>query len=165
MTHSAVRPSSITKNLQWYHFITRDGIILALKLSVTDDGLKAETSLTVNFSVERWLFSGRYVNFVFQTSTGMFGLGNSQTKRTKSYSTSPLGDMTRLNPLRVARLVWINNRTVTLMLADGSETRFNVWDNVCVFLYMAAPLFFSIIIIKCKLLQWIGFPLTFIYSY
>ncbi|KAG8267858.1 WD repeat-containing protein 7 [Homalodisca vitripennis] len=62
----------------------------------------------------------------WQTSTGMFGLGNSQTKCTKSYSTSPVAEMSRLNPMRLAKLVWINNRTVTLMLSDGSETRFNV---------------------------------------
>ncbi|XP_067003219.2 WD repeat-containing protein 7 isoform X2 [Anabrus simplex] len=62
----------------------------------------------------------------WQTSTGMFGLGNSQTRCIKSYSTAPLPDMSRLNPMRLARLVWINNRTVALMLADGSETRFNV---------------------------------------
>ncbi|XP_075211701.1 WD repeat-containing protein Rbcn-3B isoform X3 [Lycorma delicatula] len=61
----------------------------------------------------------------WQTSTGMFGLGNSQTKCTKSYSTSPVAEMSRLNPMRVAKLVWINNRTVALMLA-GTETRFNV---------------------------------------
>ncbi|KAL0267902.1 UNVERIFIED_CONTAM: hypothetical protein PYX00_010042 [Menopon gallinae] len=62
----------------------------------------------------------------WQTSSGMFGLGNSQTKCTKSYSTSPIADLSRLNPMKVAKLVWINNKTVTLMLADGSETRFNV---------------------------------------
>lgn len=56
----------------------------------------------------------------------MFGLGTSQTRRIKSYSTSPVAEMSRLNPMRLAKLVWINNRTVTLMLADGSETRFNV---------------------------------------
>ncbi|XP_051158391.1 WD repeat-containing protein 7 isoform X1 [Leptopilina boulardi] len=61
-----------------------------------------------------------------QTSSGMFGLGNSQTRCVKSYSTAPINDVTRLNPMRLARLIWINNRTVTLMLADGSETRFNV---------------------------------------
>nr|CAD7392296.1 unnamed protein product [Timema cristinae] len=61
-----------------------------------------------------------------QTSTGMFGLGNSQTKCIKSYSTAPIADVSRLNPMRLARLIWINNRTVSLMLADGSETRFNV---------------------------------------
>ncbi|XP_074112067.1 WD repeat-containing protein Rbcn-3B isoform X6 [Cotesia typhae] len=61
-----------------------------------------------------------------QTSSGMFGLGNSQTRCVKSYSTAPMNDVTRLNPMRLARLIWINNRTVTLMLADGSETRFNV---------------------------------------
>nr|XP_008195733.1 PREDICTED: WD repeat-containing protein 7 isoform X2 [Tribolium castaneum] len=62
----------------------------------------------------------------WQTSTGMFGLGQSQTRCVKSYSTAPIADVARLNPMRLARLIWINNRTVTLMLADGSETRFNV---------------------------------------
>lgn len=62
----------------------------------------------------------------WQTSTGMFGLGQAQTKNVKSYSTAPIADVARLNPMRLARLIWINNRTVTLMLADGSETRFNV---------------------------------------
>ncbi|XP_076632995.1 WD repeat-containing protein Rbcn-3B isoform X8 [Colletes latitarsis] len=61
-----------------------------------------------------------------QTNSGMFGLGNSQTRCVKSYSTAPINDVARLNPMRLARLIWINNRTVTLMLADGSETRFNV---------------------------------------
>ncbi|KAL3288183.1 hypothetical protein HHI36_002633 [Cryptolaemus montrouzieri] len=62
----------------------------------------------------------------WQTSTGMFGLGQSQTRCVKSYSTAPIADVARLNPMRLARLIWINNRTVTLMLADGSETRFNI---------------------------------------
>lgn len=62
----------------------------------------------------------------WQTSTGMFGLGQSQTRCIKGYSTAPIPDVNRLNPMRLAKLIWINNRTVTLMLADGSETRFNV---------------------------------------
>ncbi|XP_055913276.1 WD repeat-containing protein 7 [Eupeodes corollae] len=62
----------------------------------------------------------------WQTSTGMFGLGQSQTRCTKGYSTAPIPDVVRLNPMRLAKLYWINNRTVSLMLADGSETRFNV---------------------------------------
>ncbi|XP_055703047.1 WD repeat-containing protein 7 isoform X3 [Phlebotomus papatasi] len=62
----------------------------------------------------------------WQTSTGMFGLGQSQTRCIKGYSTAPIPDVSRLNPMRLAKLIWINNRTVTLMLADGSETRFNV---------------------------------------
>lgn len=56
----------------------------------------------------------------------MFGLGASQTKCVKSYSTAPIADVARLNPMRLAKLHWINSRTVALMLADGSETRFNV---------------------------------------
>uniref|UniRef100_A0A182W7E0 Cyclin-K n=1 Tax=Anopheles minimus TaxID=112268 RepID=A0A182W7E0_9DIPT len=62
----------------------------------------------------------------WQTSAGMFGLGQSQTRCIKGYSTAPIPDIGRLNPMRLAKLIWINNRTVTLMLADGSETRFNV---------------------------------------
>ncbi|XP_065202818.1 WD repeat-containing protein 7 isoform X3 [Planococcus citri] len=62
----------------------------------------------------------------WQTSTGMFGLGNSQTKCIKSYSTSPIAELSRSNPLKLAKLVWINTRQVSLMLADGSETRFNI---------------------------------------
>ena len=63
----------------------------------------------------------------WQTSAGMFGiLGNSQTKCIKNYSTAPIPDVSRLNPMRLAKLIWINNKTVTLMLADGSETRFSI---------------------------------------
>ncbi|CRK92912.1 CLUMA_CG006337, isoform A [Clunio marinus] len=62
----------------------------------------------------------------WQTSPGMFGLGQSQTKCIKGYSTAPIPDVTRLNQMRLAKLIWINNRTVTLMLADGSETRFYI---------------------------------------
>lgn len=66
-----------------------------------------------------------YANFLF-SKIGIFGLGQSQTKCIKGYSTAPIPDVSRLNPMRLAKLIWINNRTVTLMLADGSETRFNV---------------------------------------
>ncbi|KAG6445223.1 hypothetical protein O3G_MSEX003802 [Manduca sexta] len=62
----------------------------------------------------------------WQSTAGMFGLGAAQTRCVKCYSTAPLADVARLNPARLARLVWTNARTVTLMLADGSETRFNV---------------------------------------
>nr|XP_049698611.1 WD repeat-containing protein 7 isoform X15 [Helicoverpa armigera] len=62
----------------------------------------------------------------WQSTAGMFGLGAAQTRCVKCYSTAPMADVARLNPARLARLVWTNSRTVTLMLADGSETRFNV---------------------------------------
>ncbi|XP_037873541.1 WD repeat-containing protein 7 isoform X1 [Bombyx mori] len=62
----------------------------------------------------------------WQSTSGMFGLGAAQTRCVKCYSTAPMADVARLNPARLARLVWTNSRTVTLMLADGSETRFNV---------------------------------------
>lgn len=62
----------------------------------------------------------------WQTTAGMFGLGAAQTRCVKCYSTAPMADVARLNPARLAKLVWTNSRTVSLMLADGSETRFNI---------------------------------------
>ncbi|KAK8379486.1 hypothetical protein O3P69_019416 [Scylla paramamosain] len=61
----------------------------------------------------------------WQTSSGMFGLGASQTKCTKTFSTMPVPDIVRLNPQRLPKLVWISNRTVVHMMADGTEHRFN----------------------------------------
>lgn len=61
----------------------------------------------------------------WQTSTGMFGLGQSQTRCIKGYSTAAI-DVSRVNPLRVARLRWNSAKNVSLLLADGSDTRFNV---------------------------------------
>ncbi|XP_014275232.1 WD repeat-containing protein 7 isoform X2 [Halyomorpha halys] len=94
--------------------------ISAHESSITANAFSPDGKFLVSYSC------GENKLSFWQSSAGMFGLGNSQTKRIKSYSTSPLTDMSRLNPMRLAKLVWINNRTVTLMLADGSETRFNV---------------------------------------
>lgn len=61
----------------------------------------------------------------WQTSSGMFGLGASQTKCTKTFSTVPVPDIVRMNPQRLPKLVWISNKTVVHMMADGTEHRFN----------------------------------------
>ena len=58
-------------------------------------------------------------------STGMFGLGQAVTRCTKSYTTTPVPLVVKWNPLRSPRLVWVSARTVTLLLPDGTETRFN----------------------------------------
>ncbi|CAG0893245.1 unnamed protein product [Darwinula stevensoni] len=57
----------------------------------------------------------------WQTSTGMFGLGNAQTRCMKTYSTPPVPDVVRQNPLVSARLIWVNNKNVLLMMPDGSD--------------------------------------------
>ena len=95
----------------------------------------------------------------WQTSTGMFGLGNAQTKCNRSYNTPPLASNVQWNtPTYTPKLVWISARyvaiilkislifsavliaqsqalsinivlliyrTVTLLLPDGAEHRFN----------------------------------------
>ncbi len=61
----------------------------------------------------------------WQTSTGMFGLGNAQTKCTRAYNTPALSQAVQWNPMYSPKLVWISGRTVTLLLPDGTENRFN----------------------------------------
>ena len=73
--------------------------------------------------------------YFWQTSTGMFGLGNAQTKCTRSYNTPPLVATPRTNSSSsrqqqqqsskfTPKLVWISAKTVTLLLPDA-EHRFN----------------------------------------
>ncbi|KAH8023747.1 hypothetical protein HPB51_016486 [Rhipicephalus microplus] len=62
----------------------------------------------------------------WQTAAGLFGLGNAQTRCVRTYPTPPLPDSVRANSLKMAWLVWIASRTVSLMLADGSEHRFTL---------------------------------------
>ncbi|XP_014203336.1 WD repeat-containing protein 7 isoform X3 [Copidosoma floridanum] len=95
--------------------------IIAHQVPVTALAFSPEGKYLVSYSCNE-----NKLCFWQQISSGMFGLGNSQIRCIKSYSTAPINDVARLNPMRLARLIWINNRTVTLMLADSSETRFNV---------------------------------------
>ncbi|CAN7984322.1 unnamed protein product [Ixodes hexagonus] len=62
----------------------------------------------------------------WQTAAGLFGLGNAQTRCVRTYSTPPLPKSVCANPLKMARLVWVTSRIVILLLADGSEHRFNL---------------------------------------
>jgi hypothetical protein len=61
----------------------------------------------------------------WQTSTGMFGLGNAQTKCTRTYNTPVLAQSANWTPHSCPKLVWISSRAVTLMLPEGAEHRFN----------------------------------------
>lgn len=61
----------------------------------------------------------------WQTSTGMFGLGNAQTKCTRTYNTPALSQAVRWNPMYSPRLLWNGTKIVTLLLPDGTEHRFN----------------------------------------
>ncbi|GBP94233.1 WD repeat-containing protein 7 [Eumeta japonica] len=55
----------------------------------------------------------------WQSTAGMFGLGAAQTLR-EVLQHRAHGGRGEAQPARLARLVWTNSRTVTLMLADGS---------------------------------------------
>jgi len=61
----------------------------------------------------------------WQTSTGMFGLGAAQTKCTRSYNTPPVAKAVQWSPAYSPKLAWMSGKTVTLMLPDGTEHRFN----------------------------------------
>lgn len=58
----------------------------------------------------------------WQTSTGMFGLGNSQTKCTKSYTTQKQ-NAPRSSQRGTIKLHWASNRSVRF-LSDGLESTF-----------------------------------------
>ena len=63
--------------------------------------------------------------YFWQTSTSMFGLGNAQTKCTKSYNVAPHPQAHKWCPTYTLKLVWISPKTVTLHFPDGIENRFN----------------------------------------
>ena len=71
-------------------------------------------------------FSGQDNKLYFwQTSTSMFGLGNAQTKCTRSYNVAPHPQASHWNAMYAPKLVWISPKTVTLLMPDGTENRFN----------------------------------------
>ncbi|XP_065568278.1 WD repeat-containing protein 7-like isoform X2 [Artemia franciscana] len=63
------------------------------------------------------------VAFWQQVSSGVFGLGSTQTKCMKVYSVNPIPEQLKSNPLKIGKLVWVSSKAVLLMLADGSEIR------------------------------------------
>jgi WD40 repeat protein len=65
----------------------------------------------------------------WSTATSLFGLGNSQTKCVRTYNTPPVPESARAagaGLAKVARLIWVANKVVILMFADGSEYRYSV---------------------------------------
>ncbi|KAG1680482.1 WD repeat-containing protein 7 [Nymphon striatum] len=70
--------------------------------------------------------SGENKMCFWQTATGLFGLGNSQTRCVRTYKTKPLPENISLNILKMVSLVWITNKIVILMLSNGTEYRFSV---------------------------------------
>jgi len=59
-------------------------------------------------------------------SSSLFNLGTHQLKCVKSFNTPHINKQANVNPLKLVRLVWIDNRTIVLLSADGSESRYRV---------------------------------------
>ncbi|XP_054707757.1 WD repeat-containing protein 7-like [Uloborus diversus] len=62
----------------------------------------------------------------WQTATGLFGLGNAQTRCIRTYNTPLLNEVVKNNPLKMARLQWAANKVVSLITDDNLEYRFSV---------------------------------------
>ena len=66
----------------------------------------------------------------WSTATSLFGLGQSQTKCVKTYNTKPVsGPISLQDPVgskAPPRLIWVANKALILMFADGSECRYSV---------------------------------------
>lgn len=66
-------------------------------------------------------------SFPFQTAaSSLFNLGSQTTKTIKSCSAPPLNIQPNANPLKIVKLVWVDNRTVVILSADGTENRFRI---------------------------------------
>ncbi|XP_013407449.1 WD repeat-containing protein 7-like isoform X2 [Lingula anatina] len=63
----------------------------------------------------------------WQASSGsLFGIGQQHTKCVKTFSTPAFHVNPAMNVLKLARLIWTDNRQVVLLMLDGSETRYRV---------------------------------------
>jgi WD40 repeat protein len=68
----------------------------------------------------------------WSTATSLFGLGQSQIKCIRTYNTKPAsssGLISLHEPVgqkAPPRLIWVANKALILMFADGSECRYNV---------------------------------------
>ena len=68
----------------------------------------------------------------WSTATSLFGLGQSQIKCVRTYNTKPAsssGLISLQDPVgqkAPPRLIWVANKALILMFADGSECRYNV---------------------------------------
>ncbi|XP_074644307.1 WD repeat-containing protein 7-like [Tubulanus polymorphus] len=66
------------------------------------------------------------IMFWQNASTSVFSLGQSQTKCIKACPTPPCNVTASTNILKLVKLAWLDNRTVVLWTADGTETKFRV---------------------------------------
>ena len=65
--------------------------------------------------------------FHFQTaSSSLFGIGAQNTRCVKSCPANPVMVTANMNPLKLARLIWTDSRTVVLLTVDRTETQFRV---------------------------------------
>ncbi|XP_014681792.1 PREDICTED: WD repeat-containing protein 7-like [Priapulus caudatus] len=62
----------------------------------------------------------------WQAATSLFGMGSSQVKCVRSYNTVPISPHVSTNPLRLVKLVWVSSKTVIVLVADGTEYKYNI---------------------------------------
>ena len=62
----------------------------------------------------------------WQTSSGIFGIGASQTRCIKTNNTTPVQDAAKYQPHKIGKLQWVSNKTVVLSLCNQQEARFNI---------------------------------------
>ena len=63
---------------------------------------------------------------LWQVLTGIFGLGQIQIKMLKSFETYRIHDEEIKNHFEIAQLIWIDNKSISLSLCDGTETIFHM---------------------------------------
>jgi len=96
-------------------------IIPAHKGAVTAVAFNPDGKFLASFSV-----SDCKLMFWQTATSSLFGIGSQQTKCVKTISTQPINCGPSTNPLKLARLIWVDPRTVVLLSVDGTETKFKI---------------------------------------
>jgi hypothetical protein len=71
-------------------------------------------------------YSDNKLMFWQTASSSLFGIGAQQTRCIKTFTTTPIALGASTNSLKLVRIVWVDGRTVALLVADGTETRYRV---------------------------------------
>lgn len=71
-------------------------------------------------------FHDNHLLFWQTASSSLFGIGSQPTKCVKTYTTPPVVFPPNTSPIKMVKLVWVDARTVVLLSADGSESRYRI---------------------------------------
>ena len=97
-----------------------------MKVHETKNFTLVASSTKPTYYIQKCLISVlKRLKQIFKNDLLSFFAGNAQTKCTRSYNVAPHPQSANWNATYAPKLVWISPKTVTLLMPDGTENRFN----------------------------------------